>query len=199
MVNDRVCVVFSLSYKTALLASGAGFSLIIGHQNMARLMALDVGEARIGVAVSDTTGFLASPYTTIHVSRNEQQNWDAIQRLLEETEAEGIIIGLPISLDGQVHTQGQKVQSFAERLRPHVSVPLTFWDERFSTVEAERFRTGGGGGKRQRQAGRGRAQSKRRQRGHEIDALAATVILQEYLLHYPHGFAPGGTTEEKGV
>jgi putative holliday junction resolvase len=187
---------FSLK-KTALLASGVGFSLIIGHQNMARLMALDVGEARIGVAVSDTTGFLASPYTTIHVSRNEQQNWDTIQRLLEETEAEGIIIGLPISLDGQIHTQGQKVQSFAERLRPHISVPLTFWDERFSTVEAERFRAGGG--KRQRQAGRGRAQSKRRQRGHEIDALAAAVILQEYLLHYPHGFAPGGTTEEKGV
>ena len=138
---------------------------------MARLMALDVGEARIGVAVSDTTGFLASPYTTIHVSRNEQHNWDTIQRLLEETEAEAIIIGLPISLDGQVHAQGQKVQAFAERLRPHISVPLTFWDERFSTVEAERLRAGAvegtphgrlvptkrggerGGGQRQRQAG----------------------------------------------
>src|SRR5579864_4436344 len=109
---------------------------------MARLIALDVGEARIGVAVSDTTGFLASPYTTIHVSRNEQQNLDAIQQLLEETEAEGIIIGLPISLDGQIHAQGQKVQAFAERLRPHISVPLTFWDERFSTVEAERLCAG---------------------------------------------------------
>jgi putative holliday junction resolvase len=165
---------------------------------MARLMALDVGEARIGVAVSDTTGFLASPYTTIHVSRNEQQNWDAIQRLLEETEAEAIVIGLPISLDGQIHAQGQRVQSFAERLRPHVSVPLTFWDERFSTVEAERLRAGTVG-QRQRRAGRGRAQSKRRKQGHEIDALAATVILQEYLLHYPHGLVPGNTTEEKSV
>ena len=152
---------------------------------MARLIALDVGEARIGVAVSDTTGFLASPYTTIHVSRNEQQNWDTIQRLLEETEAEGIVIGLPISLDGQIHTQGQRVQSFAERLQQHISVPLTFWDERLSTVEAERLRAQSGGGKRQRQAGRARAQSKRRQRGHEIDALAATVILQEYLSQHP--------------
>ena len=154
-------------------------------------MALDVGEARIGVAVCDPTGFLASPYTTIHVSRNEQQNWDTIQRLLEETEAEAIVVGLPISLDGQIHTQGQKVQAFAQRLQAHISVPLIFWDERLSTVEAERLRahaaTGHAshgqraGGKRQRQAGRVHSQSKRRQRGHEIDALAATVILQEYL------------------
>ena len=144
-------------------------------------MALDVGDARIGVAVCDPTGFLASPYTTIYVSHDEQQNWDAIQRLLEETEAEGLVIGLPISLDGQIHAQGRKVQSFAERLQPHISVPITFWDERLSTVEAERLRLEATGAKRQRQAGRGRGQSKRRQRGHEIDALAATVILEEYL------------------
>jgi putative Holliday junction resolvase len=148
---------------------------------MARLMALDVGDARIGVAVSDPTGFLASPYTTIHVSRNEQQNWDAIQQLLEETEAEGLVIGLPISLDGQIHAQGQKIQSFAERLLPHISVPVTFWDERLSTVEAERLRAGAR--PIPAKGGRGRRQSKRRQRGHEIDALAATVILQEYLHH----------------
>ena len=171
---------------------------------MARLMALDVGDARIGVAVCDPTGFLASPYTTIRVSRDEQQNWDTIQRLLEETGAEGIVIGLPISLDGQIHAQGQKVQAFAERLLPHISVPLTFWDERLSTAEAERLLAHvspgqGTRGRHQRQAGTNRAQSKRRRRGHEIDALAATVILQEYLSHYPHGLAPGNTTEEKSV
>jgi putative Holliday junction resolvase len=146
-------------------------------------MALDVGEARIGVAVCDPTGFLASPYTTIYVSRDEQQNWATIQKLLEETEAEAIVIGLPVSLDGQVHAQGRKVQLFAERLQAHISVPIVFWDERFSTVEAERLRGQKAGGKRQKRAGRGHAQSKRRQRGHEIDALAATVILQEYLSH----------------
>jgi putative pre-16S rRNA nuclease len=174
-------------------------------------MALDVGEARIGVAVCDPTGFLASPYTTIHVSRNEQQNWDTIQRLLEETGAEGIVIGLPISLDGQIHAQGQKVQAFAERLQVHISVPLTFWDERLSTVEAERLRahvaTGHAshgqraGRKGQRQTCRVHTQSKRRQRGHEIDALAATVILQEYLAQYPqtsqHPQAEGSTTEDE--
>ena len=52
---------------------------------MTRWMALDVGEARIGVAISDASAFLASPYTTLRVSRNEAQNWAAIQQLLEET------------------------------------------------------------------------------------------------------------------
>ncbi len=58
---------------------------------MTRLMALDVGEVRIGVAVSDSTGFLASPYTTLHVSRDETQTWAAIARLIDETEAEGLL------------------------------------------------------------------------------------------------------------
>jgi putative Holliday junction resolvase len=154
---------------------------------MARLMALDVGEVRIGVAVSDATGFLASPYTTLHVSRNEAETWEAIQQLITETDAEGLIVGLPVSLDGQLHGQAKRVQAFAERLKPHISIPLTFWDERLSTVEAERLLAERGeegygrrsGGKRRKQ---GQGGSRRRKRGQqEIDALAAAVILQEYL------------------
>lgn len=162
---------------------------------MARLMALDVGEARIGVAISDATGFLASPYTTLHVSRNEQQVWSAIQRIIEETEAEGLVIGLPISLDGQIHQQGERVQAFAERLQPHITIPLIFWDERLSTVEAQRLlveRDRGGGGKRgqHRQheyygghGGKLQPRTKQRKRGQGIDALAAAVFLQDYLDH----------------
>ncbi len=153
---------------------------------MARLMALDVGDARIGVAICDSTGALASPYTTLQVSRDEQQTWKAIQEVIDQTEAEGLVIGLPISLDGQLHTQGQRIESFAKRLQAHISIPLTFWDERFSTVEAQRLLDQRGqdeGGKRQRRGGAQRTQSKRRRRAHEIDALAATVILQDYLLH----------------
>src|SRR5579864_6935991 len=111
------------------------------HQrdSMTRLLALDVGEARIGVAVSDPSGFLASPYTTLHVSSDELQTWMSIQRLVSETEAEGLIVGLPISLDGQIHAQGERIQAFAERLKQHIAIPLTFWDERLSTVEATRL------------------------------------------------------------
>src|ERR1700730_15884044 len=102
--------------------------ILNGDSQMARLMALDVGEARIGVAISDSSGFLASPYTTLHVSRDATQTWAAIQQLIDELEPAGLVIGLPISLDGQLHAQGQRVQAFAERLRQHISIPLTFWD-----------------------------------------------------------------------
>lgn len=151
---------------------------------MTRLLALDVGDARIGVAISDASGFLASPYTTLRVSRHEEQTWQAIQELIRETDAEGLVIGLPISLDGQIHAQGEKVQAFAQRLQPHISVPLIFWDERLSTVEAQRLLSQRGeheSGKRQRRTGQRRPQSKRRQRGQQIDALAAAVFLQDYL------------------
>jgi putative holliday junction resolvase len=152
---------------------------------MAQLIALDVGEARIGVAISDASGFLASPYTTLHITRDEAQTWKAIQRLVDETGAEGLVIGLPISLDGEIHSQGKRVQAFAERLKKHIAIPLTFWDERLSTVEAERLlaEREQEQGKRYRGGGRQRSQTKRRRRQQEIDALAATVILQEYLDH----------------
>ena len=155
---------------------------------MPRLVALDVGEARIGVAICDPTGTLASPYTTLHISRDEQQIWRAIHQVIDETEAEGLVVGLPVSLDGQLHAQGQRVQSFAKRLQEHFSIPLTLWDERFSTVEAQRLlaeRRQDEGGKHQKRGGQRRTQSKRRGI-HEIDALAATVILQDYLSHHPH-------------
>ncbi len=154
---------------------------------MARLMALDVGEVRIGVAISDATGFLASPYTTLRISRDEAQTWTAIQRLIDETEAEELVIGLPISLDGEIRSQGKRIQAFAERLKEHITIPVTFWDERFSTVEAERLlaeREEAEQGKRDRAGvGRKRLRTGRRRKQQEIDALAAAVILQEYLDH----------------
>ncbi len=155
---------------------------------MPRLMALDVGEVRIGVALSDASGFLASPYTTLRVTRDEADTWEAIHHLIAETEAEGLVIGLPISLDGEIRAQAERIIAFTERLKAHIALPVTFWDERLSTVEAERLlveqgqdprersqRKGSRGGK----AGGGR---RRKQRGQqEIDALAAAVILQDYL------------------
>jgi putative Holliday junction resolvase len=165
---------------------------------MARLMALDVGEARIGVATCDSSGFLASPYTTLHVTRDETQTWQSIQQYLADTEAEGLIIGLPISLDGQIHAQGQRIQDFAARLRPHITVPITFWDERLSTVEAQRLLAQRGedeGGRRQRRGSQSRTRARRRRQGHEIDALAASVILQDYLDQHPRSPEPGLTDD----
>lgn len=160
---------------------------------MTRFLALDVGEVRIGVALSDATGFLASPYTTLHASRDEGQTLAAIHRVIDETEAETLVVGLPVSLDGEIHMQGQRIQSFAEQLRSSLTIPLVFWDERYSTVEAQRLLTGPDSDEAARRPRRGgrRGQAKRRHKGHEIDALAATVILQDYL------DSQGRKTEEK--
>ncbi|HVB72542.1 MAG TPA: Holliday junction resolvase RuvX [Ktedonobacteraceae bacterium] len=156
---------------------------------MTRLMALDVGDVRIGVALSDASGFLASPYTTLRTSRDETQTWDAIQHMIRETEAEGLIVGLPISLDGEIHAQGARVQAFAERLQQHITIPITYWDERLSTVEAQRLlaeREQEAQGERARTGGRHSGGARRhRRKKQEIDALAAAVILQEYLDQLP--------------
>ena len=160
---------------------------------MPRLMALDVGAVRIGVALSDASGFLASPSTTLRVTRNEEDLWARLQQLIEEAEVDELIIGLPISLDGAIHAQAERIIAFTERLKTHISLPVHFWDERLSTIEAERLlaergeyprarhqqRSGSKGGK----GGKGRGRKQRGQQ--EIDALAATVILQEYLDQHP--------------
>lgn len=161
---------------------------------MPRLMALDVGEARIGVALSDPSGFLASPCTTIRVSRDENETWARLQQLIEEVEAEELVIGLPVSLDGAIHAQAERIIAFTERLKAHIALPVSFWDERLSTVEAERLLTERGeraytrrqkSSKGSRGGGKSSSGRGRKQRGqHEIDALAATVILQEYLDHH---------------
>ncbi|MGH2481032.1 MAG: Holliday junction resolvase RuvX [Ktedonobacteraceae bacterium] len=149
---------------------------------MTRLMALDVGSVRIGVALSDASGFLASPYTTLRVSRDETQTWEALRRLISETEADGLVVGLPISLDGEIHAQGARIQAFIERLKQHIDIPVTLWDERLSTVEAHRLRTEY---EQEARGGRSRAgkSARRKRKQQEIDALAAAVILQEYLDH----------------
>jgi putative Holliday junction resolvase len=159
---------------------------------MPRLMALDVGAVRIGVALSDPSGFLASPYTTVRVARDETETWARLQQLIEETETEALVIGLPVSLDGAIHAQAERIIAFTERLKAHIPLPVNFWDERLSTVEAERLLTERGEyvrARHQKKSSRGGKNSSgrgRKQRGQqEIDALAAAVILQEYLDQHP--------------
>ena len=131
-----------------------------------RLIGLDVGEVRIGVAVSDPTGTLASAREVL-ARRPEALALQAIARLVEEEEAAAIIVGLPRSLSGELHSQAALVQDFADKLRKEVRVPVEFWDERLSTVAAER---------EMRAAG-----TKRERRKAIIDAVAAAIILQSYL------------------
>ncbi len=129
-------------------------------------MALDVGAARIGVASSDESELLASPRAVIR-RRSDAVAVEAILRVVAEAGVGQVVVGLPVSFDGQLHAQAQAVRRFAEKLRARLSVPLVYADETLSTVHAE-----------EQLRASGLRADKIRER---IDAAAAAVILQEYL------------------
>ncbi|MGZ3584669.1 MAG: Holliday junction resolvase RuvX [Ktedonobacterales bacterium] len=130
------------------------------------IVALDVGQARIGVAVSDELELLATPHSTIRRTSNAAAI-AAIARVVDASGAQQVVVGLPVSFDGEIHTQAQSVQAFAGKLRARLSVPLVYADETLSTVRAEeQLRAAGVRPDRIRE---------------RIDAAAAAVILQEYL------------------
>ena len=131
-----------------------------------RLLALDVGDVRIGVAVSDETRTLASGLTTLR-SRGPRQDAQQVAALVREQAAGEVVVGLPLRLDGSHGPQAEKVLAFVERLRRRLPVPVTTRDERLTSVAA---------GERLAEAGvRGRERKRR------IDQAAACLILQELL------------------
>jgi putative pre-16S rRNA nuclease len=107
---------------------------------MARIVALDHGEARCGCAVSDPSGTLATPLPAIDRPDSER-GLDAVAHLVEEQAAERVIVGLPLTLAGDEGSQAQTARKFAERLGRKLSVPVELHDERLTTRLAER--TGG--------------------------------------------------------
>lgn len=131
-----------------------------------RIMGLDVGEARIGVAISDPTNIIASPLKTIHV-KGPDQGIEEIVSLVEEHEIELTVVGLPISLSGDLGPQAKKIEEFCEVLTSRLKVPVVTYDERFSSVSADRL---------MREAGKKGSHQKGLR-----DAIAAAVILQSYL------------------
>ena len=131
-----------------------------------RLLALDVGDRRIGVAVSDSLGILASPVTTIQ-RRSEERDLRAVLELVAEHEAGGIVVGIPFSLSGERGPQARQVERFRDALAARAGVPVIDQDERYSTVEAERLL---------RETGAEPSKDRAR-----VDAAAAAVVLQAYL------------------
>ena len=131
-----------------------------------RVLALDVGDRRIGVAISDISQILARSLKVIQRGVG-QEDFAAVARLVEEYDVEKVVVGYPRSLDGKAHAQAKRVERYADKLTGALAVPVILWDERFSTVSAERL---------MREAGL-RGQKKRE----KLDAVAAAVILQDYL------------------
>ncbi len=141
-----------------------------------RFMALDVGDVRIGVAVSDTLEIGAYPLATLTRAGSLKRDVAAVAALAAEQEADALLVGLPLSLNGEVGPQAEKVQGFARALSKLIAVPVVFWDESLSSVEAT-----------ERLIAQGVSREKRRAR---IDQTAAAVILESFLDHRRRTNAP---------
>jgi putative Holliday junction resolvase len=129
-----------------------------------RLLALDLGQARTGAAVSDAEGILATPLTVLRRHATRAEDYAEIAALAAREEVVGVVVGLPLASDNpeEEGSQARWVSRYAGRLAGALSVPVAFWDESYSSAEADRL-VGEGGGRTPR------------------DAAAAAVILQEFL------------------
>ena len=133
-----------------------------------RILALDIGERRIGVAISDPSGTIARPLQTL-VRGSREEDFAALAALVAEHEVSLVVVGRPLSLDGTEGPQARRVTGYARALAAHLPVPLVLWDERYTTLTAEEIL---------RQT---RKKKRRRHAKGEVDAVAAAVILQSYL------------------
>src|SRR5215831_12846115 len=133
---------------------------------MKRIMGIDYGTVRLGIALSDELQFLAHPAETVSMERPAAA-FERVAALAQEKEVERIIVGLPRQLNGALGESAVKAQEFAEKLRLLVSCVVETWDERLSTVAAQRSL---------REAGK----STRQTRGY-VDQVAAQIFLQSYL------------------
>ena len=134
---------------------------------MGRIMALDVGDVRIGIAVSDLMGIIANPLETYTRKGVLDTDVQYIAKLVQEKEVTQIISGLPLSLNGSENQQTAKTREFIDRLADFCNVPIEYLDERFTTLSAERVLIEGN--------------VRRENRKKVIDKVAATIILQNYL------------------
>lgn len=129
----------------------------------ARLLGLDVGSKTIGMALSDVTRSIATPFDTI---RRTKFTADAktIGDVIESNHVRAVVIGLPFNLDGSEGPRAQSTRAFARNLAAHIGVPMVFWDERLSTAAVERHLI--------------EADASRKRRAEVIDRMAAAYILQ---------------------
>jgi putative Holliday junction resolvase len=137
-----------------------------GNAHLGRILSLDVGARRIGVAVSDPLGVTAQGLETLQ-RRNRRHDLEQLRKLLARYDAREIVVGNPLRMSGQSGTQAEKMAGFAAQLRQAFSIPVHLWDERLTTAEAHRLLDE-----------TGIRDSRRKE---VIDKLAAVLILQSFL------------------
>jgi putative Holliday junction resolvase len=135
-----------------------------------RIAALDVGDVRIGVAVSDELGLTAQGVGVVR-RVGGRRDLDALAHLLAPYAPERLVVGLPLNMNGSEGPQAVRVRTFAAKVAAHLGLPLEFWDERLTTVAAERALL--------------EADLSRRRRRELVDQVAATLILEGFLARRP--------------
>lgn len=133
---------------------------------LGRCMALDVGDVRIGVALSDPLGIIAQPHSVI-TAKSPQADAEAVKHLIDETGTKWLVVGVPLNKEGKPGPQAEKVLGFVKLLRQVLGIEIALQDERFTTAEAQRGLIAAGV---RRQARKGL-----------VDKIAAQRILQTYL------------------
>lgn len=136
---------------------------------MPRILGVDYGERRVGLAVSDPTATIAQPLPTLTRRRGKRPPVAAIARIAEEQEAAAIVVGLPLTLEGEESDWTREVRAFGERLSERTGLPVAYLDERMTSVRAERV-----------VRSLGLPKSRREQKA-RVDAGAAILILQAHL------------------
>ena len=131
-----------------------------------RILGLDVGTKRIGIAISDELGWTAQGVKTLH-RRDGESDLRKIRDITEQYGVEKIVVGLPRNMDGSLGPQAEMTLEFVQEMREILGVPIITWDERLSTVEATKMLI--------------RADLSRKKRKQKVDMTAAVLILQSYL------------------
>ncbi len=131
-----------------------------------RILGLDVGEKTIGVAVSDEMGWTAQGVETIR-RQSPEKDFARLAELIARYQVEEIVVGLPKNMNGTIGQRGEACQAFARQLAERTSLPVRLWDERLTTMAAEKMLIA--------------ADVSRQKRKQVIDKMAATLILQGYL------------------
>ncbi|UCC18109.1 MAG: Holliday junction resolvase RuvX [Dehalococcoidales bacterium] len=139
---------------------------VAARGSLTRILGLDIGDKRIGVALSDQGGVIASPLTIIHRT-NLQQDIEAVITLINQNKAGIIVSGLPLTMDGTIGHQAEKVRSFTDALAKNIGVPVIHRDESLTTLQARQLMQ--------------RTRTKKKREKEKDDSIAAAFILQGYL------------------
>lgn len=131
-----------------------------------RILSMDVGEKRIGMALSDALGIIAQQLETL-VRKTDEDDFKKIRAIIEEKNVTEIVVGLPLNMDGSQGPKAEEINRFVEKLKAECAIPVKIWDERLTTKQADRLLR--------------EADISRKKRKKLDDKLAAQLILQSYL------------------